>query len=82
MIIIWIIGLIIAFLIVVGVFKRSHWMFNVLAALFTFLLLITDILLYGWHNESIKISILCLIVITFEFAHVRIKMLKTNKHRQ
>ncbi|AVP37391.1 hypothetical protein DOS70_09450 [Staphylococcus felis] len=79
MVLIWILGLMIACFIVVGVLKKSHWLFNILAAALTFVLFIVDFIIFGWHPESIKIILLCIIIIVFELAHMRIKMVQKSK---
>lgn len=75
---IWILSIVLAILIIIGVLKHSHWLFNIVASIFSLLIFVVDLILYGWHEESLKIAVLCLIIIIFEVVHSRIKYVQNE----
>lgn len=79
MFLIIILSLILAFLIVIGIFQSTHWLFNLSAATITIVIFLTDLWLNNWHNESFKIILICLVIIIFEFYHLQVKMRRQRK---
>ncbi|KFE40932.1 hypothetical protein [Staphylococcus agnetis] len=71
--------LILACFIVIGVYQSTHWIFNIGAAGIAVMIFFIDLWLKGWHNESFKIILICIIIIIFEFYHFQVKMRRNRQ---
>ncbi|QIN26331.1 hypothetical protein GJU84_04500 [Staphylococcus chromogenes] len=74
MILILLLSLLLAVSIVIGVFRSTKKIFNLSAILMTIFIFVVDFWLHGWHKESFKIMLICIVIIVFEVYHIKVKM--------
>ncbi|PTG98565.1 hypothetical protein [Staphylococcus chromogenes] len=74
MILILLLSLLLAVSIVIGVFRSTKKIFNLSAILMTIVIFVVDFWLHGWHKESFKIILICIVIIVFEVYHITVMM--------
>ena len=74
MLLILFLSFLLAVSIVIGVFRSTQKIFNISAIMITIFIFIADFWMHGWHNETFKLILICIVIVIFELYHIHVKM--------